>query len=304
MFDREGGAFEILRVCRDIIKHQDRQVDESKSAIQNVASILLNNATVGVLQSIGYKEFFEYVTELLELVDQTKEAEWEKLSIKEQIACLFEAAMPMVSEIVSERANGSWTTKSQYRGVHQVIEKCISKLTASTLLLTKKQRRYLKNRLLPRLAHCDVTTYMINSVDEFFAQLPIIKERIVSFLADDKQPQSTAVVGDQLPSQPNPQKSYHRCEVCDIDLVGDSMWSQHSKSKSHKFKYGKMKKRAANFEKAQLPKQQIKKIKNKPVASIFDDEESSEKEETENTNDPIEDPEQPSGEHKDIISKH
>ena len=82
------------------------------------------------------------------------------------------------------------------------------------------------------------------------------------------------------------------------------MWSQHSKSKSHKFKYGKMKKRAANFEKAQLPKQQIKKIKNKPVASIFDDEESSEKEETENTTDPIEDLELPSGEHKDIISKH
>ena len=297
MFEKEGGAEEILRVCYEVIS--DKGVfDESKSAIQNASAILLNNVTVGVLQSIGYKEFFDYVFEMLEFVRHQKLEELASRSIRDQIALLFETAISIVGGVVEERVSHAFKEISNFQNIHRVIDQCISKLTASTLLLTKKQRRYLKNRLLPRIAHCDIKTYMINSVDGFFAQLPVIKEHLQKFMDSDRIHNS--LESEQNVSMQGVKKTHHRCEVCNIDLVGESMWRQHSKSKSHKYKYGKSKRLMSENNNIGQTKTKAKKTKNKPVACIFDDvdEETSKLAEEQNPVETIEIEEHPSAVHK------
>ncbi len=282
MFDREGGAAEILRVCRDVILHK-QQFDESKPPLLNAMETLHSNTSVGVLQSIGYKEFFDFVFEMLRFVGKQIQDSLANKPIKEQIASLFDAALSLVGQILEERLNGASEKSVDHQEIHVSIDKCIQKLTASTLLLTKKQRRYLKNRLLPRIAHCEVSTYMINSVEDFFAQLPIIKERMQQFLQDDRPAHMKSA--EQMACVPIPPKTHHRCEICNVDLVGVSMWRQHLQSKTHRYKYGKSKKLALDGNPMPPSIKTNKKQKNAPVASIFDDEDSEQMEEADNSPD-------------------
>ena len=99
------------------------------------------------------------------------------------------------------------------------LESCIDKLVLSTLQYSRKQVRWIKNRLEPFLRVHKICTDQAEDWD-------FIKNQ--AFEALDKQIEQGKFLVPKVESRV--------CALCQVTLRGSSEWSQHIKSKSHKKK--------------------------------------------------------------------
>ena len=99
------------------------------------------------------------------------------------------------------------------------LESCIDKLVLSTLQYSKKQVRWIKNRLEPFLMVHKICTDQADDWDS-------IKAKAFEALGQEIEQGKFFV----------PKVQTRVCELCQVNLRGNSEWNQHVKSKLHKRK--------------------------------------------------------------------
>lgn len=211
MLFSEGGLSEIFELYFSLATRDFKSESTEKSLADQLKSRVASLQSQGVLQAIGYKEFLEYFSDLLG---------------RNSASDLSELENKCRQEVVGTSSANSEPLKS-----------AVSQLLSDTIKLTKKQRRYFCNRLLPSLDRLclplDVT-----SVEKFGSVI----EAAYRYLQFDERPAE-----EKSCSKTKNKKVYFKCDVCSKEGVGEIERTVHFKSKGHWANIKKAKRLAANL---------------------------------------------------------
>ena len=172
----EGGLEECFEVILRILGAKIQEKNEEKKLIFFMEE--LNNIeamyTKGVMQSIGYKEFVELFRKEAKMVFE-EEKKFSKFS---------EKMKKRASEIAKEYDSNT------------LLKQSVDKLAKDTIMLTKKQRKWIKNRIytVPELNKKSFLFY-VKSKEQFFEEiLPKAKNILDDYLSGKK---SIEVLNDE-----------------------------------------------------------------------------------------------------------
>lgn len=247
----EGGMREIVDICmKYIIQHNNdksimiipnnpqttgtllevdegdgRQSEKVDSFGERLVRVLHENVEKGVLQAIGYKEFFGLLSHMIDTFCSPCDS-------LEEIRSVLLSSVP---KLLAYRSAGSESKDLLLDSIIAKTEECISRLASDTEGLTKKQRRYITNRLVPSLSFSSsrVSVLDITSVERFYE----IAERVVydvnMYLYHHTK--ETYRGGEDSVMRETEKKVYNECGYCGVSVVGEKCWAQHLKSKGHEY---------------------------------------------------------------------
>jgi len=181
----------------------------------------------GILQSIGYKEFYEFYKTLKEKGN------------KENIEEILEDYQSI--ESLDPTLKG-------------VIEECINKLVGATEAYAKRQVTWIKNRLASQpLLKNRVFLLEFTAAPQFQTE---VTEKGVELAKQFFKGQLTPEEDEDLDQEQllNKYKNWKRftCDVCQVTINGQSEWDVHLKSKRHKKTKERIAKHQKNMEMKQL----------------------------------------------------
>lgn len=211
----EGGLQECFRVLFRITSHQTRKDNGDLldyHLFQKQTTKLQEMTSFGVLQAIGYKEFIPtFQKEVVAL----KEDDWPEFE---------EKLVKKADEIVKgERENPEFYEQ-------------INKLAKDTIMLTKKQKKWLRGRIHSdkKLNHRSFEFYVENKQQFFKEIVPVSIKIIEDFLAGKSYEELNSKYADQKREDvPKNEKINFGCEYCDRNIVTQIEKDMHLKSKKH-----------------------------------------------------------------------
>lgn len=210
MVCEEGGLEEIFRVLLKIARFW---AEEDGVKLETSVENLNEKTHKGVLQAIGYKEFIELFQ------NEFKKSE----SIEE-----FE-------EEIEQRARKLIEGYDEEGGL---LKKCVDDLAKDTIKLTKKQRKWIKNRILTNDFYVEKSFYFkVESKPQFFSEVfPNALEISKKFLEQEE------VCYDELNEEfsgfkhklmkKNLKINFY-CDICDKKVIGEKEKKAHLKSRKH-----------------------------------------------------------------------
>lgn len=217
----ENGLEECFYVLYKICRHQSETDSSFMEKIEN----LTNKLTSGVLQSIGYKEFIPLFQQaVLDIYSKEHSITEESLQLK-------------AKSIMAEKG--------------PLLDYCLNSLIQDTILLTKKQRKWMKNRLFsnPRLQE-STFHILVDSIPHFFdSVLPTCKELVSGFLEDHLSYAELNKKFSKLkPELISKEERIERiCKICDFRLIGNQQYLAHINGRKHKQMIKKIKKQKATI---------------------------------------------------------
>ena len=244
----EGGLEEIINILGKLaLKGAENGEIKQDADLQTAIPEYLQSITdKGVMQAIGYKEFIPFLATLLKLASSKAPLPTTPTNLAENCKLLLErsleelrTALPTLKPSTAT-ASTAPTSPQELSSLSSVLSTSISTLHAHTILLTKKQRKYLINRLLPSLSEKRYRVYNVQSVEGFMQNvLPQSIEITKQWLSS-----SSNILTNSNSSSANPHVAQGgtikkkdttewKCEDCNIQGIGLKEKKDHETSKAH-----------------------------------------------------------------------
>lgn len=240
----EGGLEETFALLWKMVQHfhksETTDGKHNKKKIVEIAENLQGKTSHGVLQAIGYKEFIPLFHESLSKI------------VADLGDNLDAEQMITIGEKLKEEAK---SLTKQYN-THKLLTQNIQNLANDTIKLTKKQRKWIKNRIYTnRNLLKNTFTFDVQSKKQFFEDiLPKAKDIAEQFLQSDcvnsdlkmKELKAKYPQLDRELKAKN-KKTVLNCEVCNRTIVGEIEGKRHMRSNHHKFKVRQLKKKVKDL---------------------------------------------------------
>ena len=197
------------------------------------------NFELGVLQSIGYKEFYE----LYKALDVNLINDIYSFHLKEINNESNDSIKKYNKEILENVINKNQKLKN-------IFDDCRNKLINNTLNYAKYQIKFIKKRILPF-----IDKYQIIEIKEYSKEVynKDYIPKIMDYLNNDEF--VINIIGDINKNKMEDWKKYF-CELCKCELNGENEYNNHMKSNKHKKKKDNLRKKEKNLNK----KEEIDKI--------------------------------------------
>jgi len=197
------------------------------------------NFELGVLQSIGYKEFYELYKSLdIKLINDIYSFHLKEINNESN-----DNIKKYNKEILENVINKNIKLKN-------IFDECRNKLINNTLNYAKYQIKFIKKRILPF-----IDKYQIIEIKEYSKEI-YNKEyipKITNYLNNDEF--MVNIIGDINKNKMEDWKKYF-CEICKCELNGENEYNNHMKSNKHKKRKDNLRKKEKNLNK----KKEIDKI--------------------------------------------
>ena len=197
------------------------------------------NFELGVLQSIGYKEFYELYKSLdIKLINDIYSFHLKEINNESN-----DNIKKYNKEILENVINKNIKLKN-------IFDECRNKLINNTLNYAKYQIKFIKKRILPF-----IDKYQIIEIKEYSKEI-YNKEyipKIMNYLNNDEF--IVNIIGDINKNKMEDWKKYF-CEICKCELNGENEYNNHMKSNKHKKRKDNLRKKEKNLNK----KEEIDKI--------------------------------------------
>ena len=197
------------------------------------------NFELGVLQSIGYKEFYELYKSLdIKLINDIYSFHLKEINNESN-----DNIKKYNKEILENVINKNIKLKN-------IFDECRNKLINNTLNYAKYQIKFIKKRILPF-----IDKYQIIEIKEYSKEI-YNKEyipKIMNYLNNDAF--MVNIIGDINKNKMEDWKKYF-CEICKCELNGENEYNNHMKSNKHKKRKDNLRKKEKNLNK----KEEIDKI--------------------------------------------
>ena len=213
------------------------------------------NFELGVLQSIGYKEFYD----LYKLLDVNLINDIYTFHLKEINSESNNNIINYNKNILENIINKNIELKSMFNI-------CRQKLINNTLNYAKYQIKFIKKRILPF-----IDKYQIIEINEYSKDI-YNKEyipKIIDYLNNDQY--VININGDININKIENWKKYY-CDICNCELNGENEYNSHMKSNKHKKKKDNLRKKEKQ-QKNLKEKKDIDKIENQINKINIDDKE-------------------------------
>ena len=197
------------------------------------------NFQLGVLQSIGYKEFYELYKALdVNLIDDIYSFHLKEIKNESN-----DSIKKYNKEILENVINKNQKLKN-------IFDDCRNKLINNTLNYAKYQIKFIKKRILPF-----IDKYQIIEIKEYSKEVynKDYIPKIIDYLNNDEF--VINIIGDINKNKMEDWKKYF-CEICKCELNGENEYNNHMKSNKHKKRKDNLRKKEKNLNK----KEEIDKI--------------------------------------------
>ena len=187
------------------------------------------NFELGVLQSIGYKEFYD----LYKSLDNNLINEIYSFYFKEINNESNDNIKKYNKNIIENIINKNKELKNIY-------DSCRQKLINNTLNYAKYQIKFIKKRILPF-----IDKYQIIEINDYSKEI-YIKEyvpKIIEYLTNEEFVINS--LGDINKNKMEHWKKYF-CDICNCELNGENEYNSHMKSNRHKKRKDNLRKKAKN----------------------------------------------------------
>ena len=187
------------------------------------------NFELGVLQSIGYKEFYD----LYKSLDNNLINEVYSFYLKEINNESNDNIKIYNKNIIENIINTNKELKNIY-------DSCRQKLINNTLNYAKYQIKFIKKRLLPF-----IDKFQIIEINDYSKEI-YIKEyipKIIEYLTNEEFVINS--LGDITKNKMEHWKKYF-CDICNSELNGENEYNSHMKSNRHKKRKDNLRKKAKN----------------------------------------------------------
>lgn len=167
----------------------------------------------GVLQSIGYKEFYDFY--------------------KKTKGIAHKQGLNNVSAILQNVNN----VENLDQELKEVLEECIKKLITATEHYAKRQITWIKNRIAADPKVQDKLLLLeFSDASKFNEQVVSIGLQALNDFLQGKSLYKEEKESDKRKANPEKYENWkrHFCEACDVTLNGEDQWQSHIKSKKHK----------------------------------------------------------------------
>lgn len=200
----EGGLSEIMYIFQ-------------KFKLNNKQIIFTN----GILQAIGYKEFFPLFENLSGDLIENNYKKYNLNNIKQ------------LNEMINNEINSDEKLK-------QIYDKCKNDLIINTLNYAKYQIKFIKNKIIPF-----INEYKIINIKEYDKEIykKVYMKEIMEYINSDKFVISNIENNSKL----NNWKRFF-CEICKCEMNGEKEYENHLKSNRHKKRKAKINKTKENKE--------------------------------------------------------
>ena len=187
------------------------------------------NFELGVLQSIGYKEFYD----LYKSLDNNLKNEIYSFYLKE----INNESNDNVKKYNKNIIENIITKNKELKNIY---DSCRQKLINNTLNYAKYQIKFIKKRILPF-----IDKYQIIEINNYSKEI-YIKEyipKIIEYLTNEEFVINS--VGDITKNKMEHWKKYF-CDICNCELNGENEYNSHMKSNRHKKRKDNLRKKAKN----------------------------------------------------------
>ena len=187
------------------------------------------NFELGVLQSIGYKEFYD----LYKSLDNNLINEIYSFYLKEINNESNDNIKKYNKNIIENIINKNKELKNIY-------DSCRQKLINNTLNYAKYQIKFIKKRIIPF-----IDNYQIIEINDYSKEI-YIKEyvpKIIEYLTNEEFVINS--LGDINKNKMEYWKKYF-CDICNCELNGENEYNSHMKSNRHKKRKDNLRKKAKN----------------------------------------------------------
>ena len=187
------------------------------------------NFELGVLQSIGYKEFFD----LYKSLDNNLINEIYSFHLKEINNVTNDNFKNYNKSIIENIINKNQNLKN-------IFDRCRNKLINNTLNYAKYQIKFIKKRILPF-----ITNYQVIEIKKYSKDIYIEEyiPKIYDYLNNEEL--IINVLSDVSKNKIEDWKKYF-CEICQVELNGENDYNTHMKSNKHKKKKDNLRKKEKN----------------------------------------------------------
>ena len=187
------------------------------------------NFELGVLQSIGYKEFFD----LYKSLDNNLINEIYSFHLKEINNVTNDNFKNYNKSIIENIINKNQNLKN-------IFDRCRNKLINNTLNYAKYQIKFIKKRILPF-----ITNYQVIEIKKYSKDIYIEEyiPKIYDYLNNEEL--IINVLSDISKNKIEDWKKYF-CEICQVELNGENDYNTHMKSNKHKKKKDNLRKKEKN----------------------------------------------------------
>ena len=222
---------DINKLLKRITERIDTMIEEGLSEIIYIFNKFnINkkeiNFELGVLQSIGYKEFYD----LYKSLDNNLINEIYSFHLQEINNDSNDNIIKYNKNIIENIINKNEKLKN-------VFDKCRNQLINNTLNYAKYQIKFIKKRILPF-----IDKFQIIEIDEYKKEI-YLKEyipKIMDYLNNDEF--VINVNGDISKNKIEDWKKYF-CEICNYELNGENEYNIHMQSNKHKKKKDNLRKK-------------------------------------------------------------
>ena len=226
---------DINELLKRITSRIDQMIEEGLSEIIYIFhKFILNkkeiNFEVGVLQSIGYKEFYELYQELNKDLINNIYNNYLKEINNEENEKIKEYNKNILENIIYKDEK-----------LKNIFETCRQKLITNTLNYAKYQIKFIKKRILPY-----IDGYKIIEISNYNKEIYINEylPQMVDYLNND-------VYINIVNNNKNKIEDWKRyfCDICKCEINGENDYNSHMKSNKHKKQKEKLRKKEKNKEK-------------------------------------------------------
>ena len=199
------------------------------------------NFELGVLQSIGYKEFYEIYKALdINLINEIYSFHLTEIN-NESNSNIKKFNKNIIENIINKNQK-----------LQNIFDLCRNKLINNTLNYAKYQIRFIHKRILPF-----IDKYQIIEIKEYTKDI-YVKEyipKIMDYLNNEEFVINT--IGEINKNKMEDWKKYF-CEICNCELNGENEYNSHMKSNRHKKRKDNLRKKEKNLN----IKKEIEKMEN------------------------------------------
>ena len=197
----------------------------------------------GVLQSIGYKEFYDLYKVLnKELIEEIYAIHLKEMNNEDN------------DEMIKYNKN-ILNIIDKDENLKKIFENCRQKLISNTINYAKYQIKFIKNRIMPY-----INGYIIVEIEKYDKETYINEyiPQIIDYLNDDNY---ITIVNNNKNKMEDWKRYY--CDICKCEINGENDYNSHMKSNKHKKKKEKLRKKEKMNKDKDDNKDKINEIKNK-----------------------------------------
>ena len=181
------------------------------------------NFEQGVLQSIGYKEFYDLYKELNNDLIEEIHSKYLKEMNNDDNCEIIKYNKNILNNIYKDEK------------MRKIFENCKQKLISNTINYAKYQIKFIKKRIIPY-----ISGYKIIEIEKYEKDIYINEyiPQIIDYLNNNDY----ISIGNNIKNKIEDWKRYY-CDICKCEINGDNDYNLHMKSNKHKKQKAKLRKK-------------------------------------------------------------